>query len=77
MAGPPQPEPENPYEERDKILGWRANQFLQMGFDPTAAELLAHTSVYPPVVKKWLDDGCSLELALRLAREDDPDAEPG
>ena len=54
-------------EDNQQLLGWRTDQFLQLGVHPNEAEYLAVCSdVSYHALRALLKAGCDVQTALRI-----------
>jgi hypothetical protein len=49
-----------------QVFEWRFGRFMDMGFGPREAAELAESREDLHVVKKWLGQGCTLEIAVAI-----------
>jgi hypothetical protein len=48
------------------VIAWRIGRFLEAGFDQHDADLLANTRHDTHLVKKMVQNGCSIQLAILI-----------
>jgi hypothetical protein len=58
---------EDVYDERDKVVSWRAAQLLEAGYDPRTAEKIAQRcQIDLHRACEMLSQGCEPELAAKI-----------